>query len=137
MSAELFIDTNILVYAHDLDAGEKHARAKKLIEEEWKKPAWPVVSVQVLQELFVNLIGKEVSLAEARQTVSDYAHWQVIENTVSLLEAAISEKQRWQLSFWDSLILAAARWSGASTIWSEDFNEGQDYGGITVENPIG
>lgn len=55
MSAEIFVDANILVYAHDLDAGEKHEQAKVLVRDLWNQPQPPAISVQVLQELFVNL----------------------------------------------------------------------------------
>ena len=94
------------------------------------------MSVQVLQELYVNLYRKGISIPEARTTVQDYAAWNVVENRFSLLEEGIDEMERWQLSFWDSLILAAARRAGASVIYSEDFSSQQDYGGIRVQNPI-
>lgn len=136
MADSVFIDTNILVYAHDLDAGRRHETAKQLIQDLWSKPAWPCISVQVLQELAVNLMRKGVSLQDARGIARDYAAWRVVENTVPLLEAALDEMARWQLSFWDSLILAAAREAGASVIYSEDLGAGQDYGGIRVENPF-
>jgi predicted nucleic acid-binding protein len=136
MSAKFFVDTNILVYAHDRDAGKKHHDAKNLVKMFWEQPTWPAVSVQVLQELFVNLHRKGVSVIEAKATVQDYAAWKVVENTVELLEAGIDEMQRWQVSFWDSLILAAARHAGSSVVYSEDMNHGQDYGGILVENPF-
>jgi len=133
---KFFLDTNILVYAHDRDAGEKHVKARKLVEAEWRSDAWPHISVQVLQELFVNLHRKGVSITQAAETVSDYAHWSVVPNTVPLLEDAVTEMNRWQVSFWDSLILAAARRCGARTVWSEDLNTGQDYDGLRVANPL-
>lgn len=136
MPDDVFIDTNVLVYAHDLDAGRKHQVARQLIETQWCKPVWPCISVQVLQELAVNLVRKGVSLQETRETVRDYTAWRVAENTVPLLEAALDEMARWRLSFWDALILAAAREAGASIIYSEDLSAGQDDGGICVENPF-
>ena len=136
MNGEIFIDTNILVYAHDRDAGKRHERAKQLVTDLWRQEQWPSVSVQVLQELYVNLYRKGISIPEARTTVQDYAAWNVVENRFSLLEEGIDEMERWQLSFWDSLILAAARRAGASVIYSEDFSSQQDYGGIRVQNPI-
>lgn len=136
MNAECFVDTNILVYAHDQDAGGKHKTAKRLVAGLWKQRVWPVVSVQVLQELYVNLHRKGVSIAEAKEVVGDYSAWQVVENTVSVLEAGIDEMRRWQFSFWDSLILAAARQAGVSVIYSEDMSDSQDYAGLRVENPF-
>jgi predicted nucleic acid-binding protein len=136
MADSVFIDTNVLVYAHDLDAGRKHQVARQLVQAQWSKPVWPCISVQVLQELAVNLVRKGVSLQETRETVRDYTAWRVAENTVPLLEAALDEMARWQVSFWDGLILAAARGAGASVIYSEDLSAGQDYGGIRVEDPF-
>lgn len=136
MADSVFIDTNVLVYAHDLDAGRKHEMARQLIKALWSKPVWPCISVQVLQEFAVTLTRKGVSLQDVRETARDYAAWGVVENTVPLLEAALDEMARWQLSFWDSLILAAAREAGASVIYSEDLGAGQDYGGVRVENPF-
>ena len=136
MPADVFVDTNIFVYAHDRDAGARHVRARELVESAWRDEPWPYLSVQVLQELFVNLRRKEVSFDAAAETVRDYARWRVVENTVPLLEGALEEIRRWQLSFWDAMIIAAARRAGATTVWSEDMAVGQDYGGIAVVNPL-
>lgn len=136
MTAECFIDTNILVYAHDREAGDKHNIAKDLVADFWHEDQWPSISVQVLQEFYVNLQRKGVPIPEARDAVKDYAAWPVIENSVALLEAGINEMERWQLSLWDGLILAAARYAGAVVVYSEDLSDTQDYGGIRVENPF-
>jgi predicted nucleic acid-binding protein len=136
MPADLFIDANILVYAHDRDAGARHERARARLEEAWRDAEPPHVSVQVLQEFFVNLHRLGVPLEEARQATLDYATWQVEENTVALLEGGIREMERWGISFRDGLILAAARRAGATIVWSEDLSDGQDYGGVRVVNPL-
>jgi predicted nucleic acid-binding protein len=136
MPADLFVDTNILVYAHDLDAGERHRAAQARVRKLWEAEEAPWVSVQVLQELFVNLCRLGVSVPEAREVLIDYSRWRVIQNTVALCEGGIREMQNWGLSFWDGLILAAARKAGAKTLWTEDLNPGQDYGGIRAENPL-
>jgi predicted nucleic acid-binding protein len=136
MPANIFVDTNILVYAHDRDAGQKHAAARSRLKELWEADEAPWVSVQVLQEFFVNLCRLGVPLMEARETLADYARWNVISNTVDLCERGITEMERWRLSFWDALVLAAARKAGATTLWSEDLSPGQDYGGIRVINPL-
>ena len=133
---DLFIDTNVLVYAHDLDAGKKHDKAKSLVADLWRSDPLPWISVQVLQELLVSFRRKDVPLPEIRGTVEDYARWRVVENTVQIVEMGLSEMERWQLSFWDALILAAARQIGAKRIWSEDLSDTQDYGGIRVVNPL-
>jgi predicted nucleic acid-binding protein len=136
MPGDVFVDANILVYAHDRDAGVKHAQARQRVAELWQAETMPWVSVQVLQEFFVNLHRKGVPLATSRSAVQDYSKWRVVENTVALLNRGLSEMERWQLSFWDGLILAAARQAGVSTLWTEDLSEGQDYGGICVVNPL-
>jgi len=136
MSVDIFIDTNILVYAYDKDAGEKHARAATLIEGFWQRRERPSLSVQVLQELHVNLLRKGIEVERSAQIVSRYLSWRVVDNTGHLLRQAFTEQQRWKISFWDSLILAAARRSGVSTLWSEDLNDDQDYGGLSVVNPL-
>ena len=135
-SRGLFVDTNLLVYAHDRDAADKHDRAKALVAELWDRPLLPAISVQVLQELYVNLIRRKVSDSEARQTVEDYCVWHVVENDTALLLEGIEIRERLQSSFWDALILAAAKRAKAGTIWSEDFNTGQDYDGVVAVNPL-
>ena len=131
----IFVDTNILFYAHDRDSGNKYVLAKAKLEQIWNGLP-PSVSVQVLQEFYVNLLRRKVSARVARETVSDYLAWQVIDNDRNLLQQGMKDQERWQLSLWDALILAAARRAGAEVIWSEDFNPGQDYGGVLVVNPL-
>ena len=136
MSAARFLDTNILLYAYDLDAPAKRAVALRLVEQGWTSPGQTAISVQVLQEMHVNLGQRGVSQAEATRIVRDFADWPVVDNTFELLQAALDEQARWKISLWDSLILAAARASGASELITEDLNHGQDYGGIRVLNPF-
>ncbi len=132
----LFVDTNILVYAHDRDAGERHQTARTLVEKLWTELKPPSVSVQVLQEFYVNLMKKSVSEKEASAAVHDYLNWYIVDNDRNLLTSGIEERLRYKLSLWDGLILAAARRAGANVIWTEDFNTGQDYDGILAVNPL-
>jgi predicted nucleic acid-binding protein len=136
MSATKFLDTNILLYAYDRDAPAKRAVALRLVEQGWTATGAIAISVQVLQELHVNLTKHGVSQAEATRIVLDFADWPIVDNTVELLQAALDEQTRWKISLWDSLILAAARASGASDLMTEDLNHGQDYGGVRVQNPF-
>ncbi|MGH8307440.1 MAG: PIN domain-containing protein [Gammaproteobacteria bacterium] len=136
MSASRFLDTNILLYAYDLDAPAKRAIALRLIEAGWNSPGDSALSVQVLQELHVNLERRGVERVVAGQIVRDYTAWPVVDNSLDLFLAAVDEQVRWQLSLWDALILAAARASGAAELYSEDFSHGQDYGGVRVINPF-
>ena len=136
MSAEVFIDSNILIYAHDRNAGERHATASRLLTGFWERGEAPWLSVQVLQETHVNLVRKGVSMAVSAQTVSRYLAWRLIENTAALLIEALAIQQRVQLSFWDAHIVAAALRSGAAELWSEDLNTGQRFGALTIINPL-
>lgn len=136
MNARLFVDTNVLVYALDLDAGAKHEAALRVIEAGWQTLGETALSVQVLQELHVNLVRRGRSVAEASRIVRDFYHWPVVENTLPLLNDALDAQARWQISLWDALIVEAARASGARELLTEDLNPGQDYGGVRVRNPF-
>jgi len=136
MSAKRFLDTNVLVYAYDLAAPAKRAVALELVEQSWNNVGEFAISVQVLQELHAQLSRRGVAVSDVAQIIRDYAAWPIVENTVALLIAGLDEQLRWKISFWDALILAAARASGATELLSEDFSDGQDYGGIRAVNPF-
>jgi len=136
MNASVFVDTNILVYALDLDAGPKREIALTVIEAGWQSLGETALSVQVLQELHVNLVRLGRSVAEATRIARDFYHWPVVESTLPLLDDALETQARWQLSLWDALIVAAARASGARELLTEDLNHGQDYRGVRVRNPF-
>jgi predicted nucleic acid-binding protein len=138
MSDKFFVDTNILVYAHDKAAGAKHTRAKALVEELWRERTG-VVSTQVLQELCVNVrrkAGRPVDLNTAREIVADYLAWEVVTNTGQSILEALELEQRYRISFWDALVVQAAQSSGAAVLYSEDLSDGQTYGGVLVVNPL-
>jgi predicted nucleic acid-binding protein len=138
MSDRYFVDTNILMYAHDATAGEKHRRAKALVGELWDSRAG-VVSTQVLQELAVNLRKKAKKPLDARATrdiVTDYLVWQVVVNGGEAVLEALDLEARYQISFWDALVLQAAQAAGAEILYSEDLSDGQTYGGVRVVNPL-
>lgn len=138
MSDRYFVDTNILMYAHDITVGEKHARAKALVEDLWQNRSG-VVSTQVLQELAVNLRRKAKRPLDARATrdvVSDYLAWQVVVNGGDSILEALELEARYQISFWDALVIQAAQIAGADVLYSEDLSDGQRYGSVKVENPF-
>jgi predicted nucleic acid-binding protein len=138
MSDKYFVDTNILMYAHDTSAGEKHDRAKVLLEELWRDRTG-VVSTQVLQELSVNLrkkVRRPLDAKATRDIISDYLTWQVIVNGGESILEAIDLESRYQISFWDALVVQAAQASGAETLYSEDLSDGQTYGSVKVINPL-
>ena len=138
MSDRYFVDTNILMYAHDTSAGEKHERAKALVEELWRDRRG-VVSTQVLQELTVNLrkkVRRPLDAKATREIVADYLTWQVIVNSGESILEAIDLEARYQISFWDALVVHAAQVSGAEILYSEDLSDGQTYGTVRVINPL-
>jgi predicted nucleic acid-binding protein len=136
MNAARFLDTNILLYAYDLDAPTKRRVALQLVEQGWTSPGDTAISVQVLQEMYVHLVKRGIRQAEATGIIRDLAVWPVVENTLALLQQAMVEQARWKISLWDALILAAARASGATELMTEDLNHGQDYAGVKVINPF-
>lgn len=136
MPAERFLDTNILLYGYDLDAPDKRASALSLIERAWLQPGQIAISVQVLQEFYVNFTRKGHSHSEATTLIGDFTLWPVVENSLALFRLGLSLRDRWQLSLWDAMILAAAQTSGARELITEDLNHGQDYGGVRVFNPF-
>lgn len=138
MSDRYFVDTNILMYAHDTAAGAKHEHAQALVQDLWRDRSG-VVSTQVLQELCVNLRRKAkrpVDLRKAREILTDYLAWDVVTNTGESILEALDVQERFQISFWDALILQAAESSGAKILYSEDFSDGQSYGAVRVVNPL-
>ena len=138
MIVTAFVDTNILVYAYDRGAGERHEKALSLIEQLWQEGNG-ILSTQVLQEFYVNVRRKAqrpVTAGQARALIADYLAWDPIVNDGAAMLEAIDLEKRYQLSFWDSLIVVAAQKSSASVIYSEDFNHGQKFGLVEVLNPF-
>jgi predicted nucleic acid-binding protein len=138
MSDKVFVDTNILLYAHDPSTGVKHDRARSLIERLWNSGGG-VLSTQVLQELCVNLHRKTahpLSIEQTRRLLQDYLSWNIVVNTAESILEALAIEQRYNISFWDALIIQAAGGAGASIVYSEDLSDGQTYGSLRVINPL-
>ena len=138
MSDRCFLDTNILVYAHDKSAGWKHERAATLTERLWDQGTG-VISTQVLQEFCYTVrrkIKRPLSLEDTFAVVQQYLAWNVVVNSpISALEA-IQIEVRHRLSFWDALILHAAERGSAAILYSEDFSHRQVYGKVRAINPF-
>jgi predicted nucleic acid-binding protein len=138
MGDKFFVDTNILLYAHDRSAGVKHERARQLLERLWTSGEG-VLSTQVLQELCINLrrkIARPLPVEEIRQIIQDYLSWEVVINTPPSTVHALEIEVRYKISFWDALILHAAESAGAAVVYSEDLSPGQKYGAVQVINPL-
>jgi predicted nucleic acid-binding protein len=137
MSARIFVDTNILIYAHDVDAGAKHQVAKNVLRELWSQRSG-VLSMQVLQEFYVNVTRKIASPLPkdvARLVVNSYSVW-CIETTPAEITTAFRIEDESRIGFWDALIVAAAVKCGALRILSEDLNAKQVVAGVRIENPF-
>lgn len=138
MADKYFVDTNILLYAHDRSAGLKHERARQLIERLWIS-GQGVLSTQVLQELCINLrrkLARPLPVEEVRRLIQDYLSWEIVVNTPASVIQALEIEVRYKTSFWDALVLQAAESSGAAVLYSEDLAAGQKYGPIQVINPL-
>jgi predicted nucleic acid-binding protein len=137
MPARTFVDTNVLIYAHDVDAKGKHLAAKEIMAELWANHTG-TLSAQVLHEFYVNVtrkIPKPLSKQHARMIVENYSIW-CVETTPTEITTAFRIEDEARISFWDALICAAALKAGAERILSEDLNAGQRISGIRIENPF-
>jgi len=138
MNDKPFIDTNVLIYAYDLDAGDKHRRASELIKSLWNERGG-ILSTQVLQEFHVNVtrkIPRPISPATARGIIDTYRAWQIETISIDTVLRASEYQERHQLSFWDGVIIAAAVQGSASMLLTEDMNDGQMIEGVEVNNPF-
>jgi len=138
MSVKTFIDTNILVYAHDLDGGTKHDIAKEAVSQLWESKQG-VLSTQVLQEFYVTLtrkIAKPLDKPTARRIVRSYVYWELVVNDPDIILQASEIEEAYKVSFWDALIVSAAFSQNAGTILTEDLNHGQYVEGILIKNPF-
>jgi predicted nucleic acid-binding protein len=126
MSGKTFIDTNVLIYAHEKDANAKNEIAKTVLRDLWSERTG-VVSMQVLQEFYVNVTRKiSIPLSKdlARKVVSSYVPW-CMETTPAEISTAFRIDDESRVGLWDALIVSSAHKSGATRILSEDLNAGQ------------
>lgn len=138
MTAPVFVDANVLVYARDASERLKQPKATDWLAHLWQTRAGRL-SVQVLQEYYVTVTrklkpGRDEALA--RRDVLQLATWRPVAIDETTLEDAWVCEDRWGLSFWDALIVSAARATGCRTLLSEDFQAGQDLDGLIVVDPF-
>jgi predicted nucleic acid-binding protein len=133
-----FVDTNVLVYAHDRSDTEKQAIAQRVLDELWQSRTG-ALSTQVLQEFYVVATRKfdpRMSAEVAREILALYGEWSVTAvDLAMILDASVLEEAQ-QLSFWDALIVEAARRSGAQRLLTEDLQADRVIGGVRIENPF-
>lgn len=138
MNGKAFIDTNVIVYAHDSASPDKRDKARAIIAEGIGSEN-AAISTQVLSEFYVTITQKvqmPLSSHAARKEVILLSALEVVDIDMPLVARAIEIRERWQISYWDSLIVAAAERAGCSKVLSEDFSDGQVYGGVTVRDPF-
>jgi predicted nucleic acid-binding protein len=136
--AACFLDTNILVYAYDRSAGQKHSLAVELVQACWENENG-CLSIQALQEFYVTVtrkINMPLDHQTARQILADLAQWRLHAPKTSDLLQAIDLQRDYQLSFWDAQIVQSAASLGCRQLLSEDLNHGQAYGEVKVINPF-
>ena len=137
-SKRVFLDTNIIVYAYDRDAGRKHEIARNLLIDLWNAEGG-VISTQVLQEFYVTVTKKITSPLppeSAKEIIADFLTWDVVANDGEAVLDANDLQFREKISFWDALVVAAAEKGAADILLSEDFSDGRKFGNITVRNPF-
>jgi predicted nucleic acid-binding protein len=133
-----FVAPNVLAYAHDRSETRKQPVARARLEALWRDGTG-TLSTQVLQELYVvatRRLAPPMDRTTARKLVALYAAWPVVQVDVPLILAASELEERHTLSFWDALIVEAARRSGATRLLTEDLQAGRQIGGVRVENPF-
>jgi predicted nucleic acid-binding protein len=136
MTAPVFVDSNIFLYAVD-DADPR----KQRVARDWRAELWKSrlgrVSFQVLNEFYVNAVRlKPAASDQARSEVRDLLAWNPVVVDAALIERGWKLQDRYQLSFWDSLIVAAAKTAACGFLLTEDLQDGQKLDGVEVMNPF-
>lgn len=136
MTAPVFVDTNVLIYAVDLADPRKQRLAKKWLDELWKGRMGRL-SFQVLQEFYVKVSQKGLATVdEARAEVRDLIAWHPVSADGDLLRRSWEIQDRYRLSFWDALIVAAAKTSACRYLLTEDLQDGQNLDEVLVVSPF-
>lgn len=138
MSGKAFVDTNVIVYAHDTANPAKCARARLLLTDGMRRGNL-VLSTQVLSEFFVTITRKvqqPLPLSAARREVRLLAAFELVPTDAELIVEAIALHERHALNYWDALIVAAAIRGGCEALYSEDLQPGRRFGSVRIENPF-
>jgi predicted nucleic acid-binding protein len=135
---KIFVDTSVLVHAHDLDSGLKRAIAEHVLKQLWQDETG-VLSTQVLQELYAALtvgIASPVPRRAARDLIHAYGVWPVVTLDAADVLAASDVEERYRLSLRDALVVVAARKSGATRLLSESLRPYRPITGLELQNPF-
>jgi predicted nucleic acid-binding protein len=136
MPGRIFLDVNILAYAQDAGSPRKQRKSREVIAA-LAASGDGVISTQVMQEFFVAATRKlGVPPLVAKGVLKTFAVFEIVQVSPPLIHEAVDCSILNQLSFWDSLILAAAASAGCATLYSEDLNPGQAILGVTIQNPL-
>jgi predicted nucleic acid-binding protein len=138
MSARVFVDSNVLVYQRDSSEERKQTQADSWIRRLWETRSGRI-SYQVLHEYYVNVTSKlkpGLSAEEAQEDVRNLMAWKPLALDWPILDGAFVMEQRFELSFWDALIVSAAQRAECPYLITEDFQAGQDLDGVLVVNPF-
>lgn len=132
----VFFDTNVLVYCIDPRDSNKQTQAQRLVRQA-SLSAEGVISTQVLIELY-NVLGRKLRVPDVERlaVVQAYMGWSVIDSDMSLVAAAMEKSVRHQLTIFDAMVVEAALRSGATTLYSEDLQDGRRFGSLTITNPF-
>lgn len=134
----VFVDSNVLVYARDASEGTKHERAIEWLTHLWTTHSGRL-SFQVLHEFYVTVTRKldpGLTSDEARADVRSLLAWRPIGAEAHVLEGAWDVEDRFGLSFWDAMIVSAAKAAGCQRLLTEDLRDGQEIDGLQVASPF-
>jgi predicted nucleic acid-binding protein len=138
MTEKIFVDSNVLVYCRDSAVARKQVAALNWMRHLWQTQRGRI-SVQVLNEFYLTVTAKlrpGMTKKEAREEVRDLLSWQPLPVHPAVLVRSWDAQNKYELSFWDSMIVASAELQECKYILSEDFNEGQEFFGAKVVNPF-
>ncbi len=135
MSVE-FIDTNVLIYAHDRGAGRRHHRAVELLTRLLEESSG-ALSIQVLSEFYAAATRKLAMPSQvAEEVIHDLRGWSIHRPGLADILKASSLHRRYKMPWWDALLVNSAIELGCPLLWTEDFSNGQRFGSVTVQNPF-
>lgn len=132
--SRIFLDTNVLVYAHDRHDPAKQAKAQSILDAHFEGI---VLSTQVLQEFHVVAVNKlNIAAVQSREILHAWRCFETVQITPERIATAIDIQIAYQLSFWDALIITAAQSARCPVLYSEDLNQGQTIHGVEIQNPF-